>query len=114
MKKSLKIIGIILLVLMGLGGLMRAIVRPAVENSFEEQIRRAKEFSKIGKSNNIIIHACCEKNFLLEYGLKCNGCMSQEIIEKSINCKLEPPKKKNLMQECNCLMRSDIGAYNTF
>lgn len=79
----------------------------------EEQIRRAKEFSKIGKSNNITIHACCEKNFLLEYGLKCNGCMSQEIIEKSINCKLEPPKKKNLRQECNCLIESDIGAYNT-
>lgn len=79
----------------------------------EEQIRRAKEFSKIGKSNNITIHACCEKNFLLEYGLKCNGCMSQEIIEKSINCKLETPKKKNLRQECNCLMGSDIGAYNT-
>lgn len=78
-----------------------------------EQIRRAKEFSKIGKSNNITIHACCEKNFLLEYGLKCNGCMSQEIIEKSINCKLEPPKKENLRQECNCLMGNDIGAYNT-
>ena len=46
----------------------------------EEQIRRAKEFSKIGKS---------------------------------INCKLEPPKKKNLRQECNCLMGNDIGAYNT-
>ena len=50
---------------------------------------------------------------LSEYGLKCNGCMSQEIIEKSINCKLEPPKKKNLRQECNCLMGNDIGAYNT-
>ena len=39
--------------------------------------------------------------------------MNQEIIEKSINCKLEPPKKKNLRQECNCLMGNDIGAYNT-
>ena len=36
-----------------------------------------------------------------------------EIIEKSINFKLEPPKKKNLRQECNCLMGNDIGAYNT-
>lgn len=79
----------------------------------EEQIRIAKEFAKIGKSNNITIHACCEKNFLSEYGLKCNGCMNQEIIEKSINCKLEPPKKKNLRQECNCLIGNDIGAYNT-
>ena len=39
--------------------------------------------------------------------------MSQEIIEKSINCKLESPKRKKLRQECNCLMGNDIGAYNT-
>ena len=39
------------------------------------------------------IHSCCEKTFLAEYGLKCNGCMSQEIIEKSIDCTLEPQKK---------------------
>jgi len=79
----------------------------------EEQIQIAKEFYRIGKENDIIIHSCCEKTFLAEYGLKCNGCMSQEIIEKSIECKLEPSKKKNLRQECNCLMGNDIGAYNT-
>lgn len=79
----------------------------------EEQIQIAKEFYKIGKENDIVIHSCCEKTFLAEYGLKCNGCMSQEIIEKSIECRLEPPKKKNLRQECNCLMGNDIGAYNT-
>lgn len=53
MKKSLKIIGIILLVLMGLGGLMRAIVRPAVENSFEEQIRRANRDCPIPVANGV-------------------------------------------------------------
>ena len=78
-----------------------------------EQIEIAKEFAKIGKKNDIIIHSCCEKNYLSEYGLKCNGCMSQEIIESSIKCKLEAPKRKNLRQECNCLMGNDIGAYNT-
>lgn len=79
----------------------------------EEQIEIAKAFVKIGKENAIIIHSCCEKTFLAEYGLECNGCMSQEIIERSIDCKLEPPKRKNLRQECNCLMGNDIGAYNT-
>ena len=79
----------------------------------EEQIKIAKEFAKIGKENNMTIHSCCEKTFLSEYGLKINGCMSQEIVEKSINCKLEPPKKKNLRQGCNCLMGNDIGVYNT-
>ena len=39
--------------------------------------------------------------------------MSQEIIEKSIKCKLNSPKRKNLRQQCNCLMRNDIGSYNT-
>ena len=79
----------------------------------EEEIEIAKAFAKIGKQNNMTIISCCEKNYLAEYGLKCNGCMSQEIIEKSIQCTLKPPKKKNLRQECNCLMGNDIGAYNT-
>ena len=36
----------------------------------EEQIRIAKAFARIGKENNIVIHSCCEKTFLSEYGLK--------------------------------------------
>ena len=85
-------------------------IRPPTK---EEQIEIAKAFSKIGKNNNITIHSCCEKIYLSEYGLKCNGCMSQEIIEKSINSSLNPPKRKNLREDCNCLMGNDIGAYNT-
>lgn len=54
----------------------------------EKQIQIAKAFARIGKENNIVIHNCCEKTFLSEYGLKSNGCMSQEIVEKSINCNL--------------------------
>ena len=79
----------------------------------EEQIEMAKAFRKIGKENNMVIHACCEKTYLSQYGLQCNGCMSQEIVEKAIKNTLQPPKRKNLRQECNCLMGNDIGAYNT-
>ena len=79
----------------------------------EEQMDIAKAFSKIGKENDMVIHACCEKTYLSQYGLQCNGCMSQEIVEKAINNTLQPPKRKNLRQECNCLMGNDIGAYNT-
>ncbi len=85
-------------------------IRPPTK---EEQIEIAKAFSKIGKLNNMTIHSCCEKTYLSEYGLKCNGCMSQEVIEKSINSSLNPPKRKNLRVHCNCLMGNDIGAYNT-
>ena len=49
--------------------------------SKQEQIEIAKAFSKIGKENMMTIHGCCEKTYLEQYGLKCNGCMSKEIIE---------------------------------
>lgn len=39
--------------------------------------------------------------------------MSQEIVEKSIGEKLNPPKRKNLRESCNCLMGNDIGAYDS-
>ena len=39
--------------------------------------------------------------------------MSQEIDEKGIGTKLNPPKRKSLREDCNCLMGNDIGAYNT-
>ena len=81
--------------------------------TIEEQIETAKAFSKIGKENGIVIHSSCERNFLANYGLKCNGCMSKEIVEQSIGCGLTPPKVKGIRQECNCLMVNDIGAYNT-
>ena len=80
----------------------------------EEQIQIAKAFSKIGKENNMVVHSCCEKTYLSQYGLKCNGCMIKEIVEKAIGCNLNPPNsRKNLRESCNCLMGNDIGAYNT-
>lgn len=79
----------------------------------EEQIKIAKAFSKIGKENNITIHACCEKEQLKEYGLDITGCMSQEIVEKAIGSKLKAPKNNSKRSECNCLMGNDIGSYNT-
>ena len=81
--------------------------------SKEEQIIIAKAFSKIGKENMMTIHSCCETTDLAQYGLNCNGCMSKEIVEKAIKEKLNPPKRKNIRHECNCLMGNDIGAYNT-
>ena len=51
-----------------------------------EQIEIAKAFARIGKENDMVIHACCEKTYLSQYGLQCNGCMSQEIVEKAMLC----------------------------
>ena len=79
----------------------------------EEAIEIGKAFAKIGNENDMVIHSCCEKTYLAEYGIDCKGCMSQEIIEKATGLKLKPPKRKNIRTECNCLMGNDIGAYNT-
>lgn len=79
----------------------------------EEIIELAKTFAKIGKENEMVIHACHENEYLSEYGIDCTGCMSQKIVEKSIKCSLNPPKINNLRENCNCLMGNDIGAYNT-
>ena len=85
-------------------------LRPPTE---EEQIEIAASFSKIGKENNITVHACCEKEYLKDYGLDITGCMSKEIVEKAIGNKLDAPKNNSKRVGCNCLMGSDIGAYNT-
>lgn len=79
----------------------------------EEQIKIAEEFAKIGKKYNITIHACCEKDYLKNYGLDITGCMSQEIVEKAIQTKLDAPKNRSKRIQCNCLMGNDIGDYNT-
>jgi DNA repair photolyase len=79
----------------------------------EECIEIGKAFAKIGKENNMIVHSCCEKTYLAEFGIDCKGCMSKEIVEKGIGTLLFPPKRKNIREDCNCLMGNDIGAYNT-
>jgi len=88
----------------------------------EEQKHIAKEFVRIGKENNMIIHGCCENPNLKEVGIDITGCMSQEIVEKAIGFNLKPPSgqsKRIVTNEnkekpiCNCLMGNDIGAYNS-
>ena len=88
----------------------------------EEQKYIAREFVKIGKENNMIIHGCCENPNLKEVGIDITGCMSQEIVEKAIGFNLKAPSgqsKRIVTNEnkgkaiCNCLMGNDIGAYNS-
>ena len=85
-------------------------IRPPTK---EESIQLAKEFSKIANENDIVVHSCCEKEYLAEYGINTKGCMSQEIIEKAIGFKLNPARRKNIREGCNCLLGNDIGEYNT-
>ncbi len=53
MKKTLKIIGILFLILMGLGSLTKAIVKPVAADSLEVQIRRANRDCPIPVANGV-------------------------------------------------------------
>jgi hypothetical protein len=79
----------------------------------EERICIGKEFVAIGKKYGITIRTCYEGYELEAYGVDCAGCMTQQVIEQAIDCTLDVPKSKPAREGCNCLLGSDIGAYNT-
>lgn len=85
----------------------------AKEVTKAEQIMLAKEFVRIGKKYDITIRGCAEERYLESYGVDVEGCMTQSIIEKVIGMDLNVPKRKPARETCNCLLGSDIGAYNT-
>lgn len=83
------------------------------EVTLEQQHILAKAFVEIGKTYGIKIRTCLEGYELEKYGIDCQGCMTQEVIEESIGEKLLIRNKKSVREGCHCLLGSDIGAYNT-
>ncbi len=99
----------------------------------KEQRYIAKEFVRIGKENNMVIHGCCENPNLKDVGIDIQGCMSQNIVEKAIGFNLKAPSRQSkritivnngeIIKDtisskkekpiCNCLMGNDIGVYNS-
>lgn len=78
-----------------------------------EQEKLIDAFSEIAKENGLQIHLCCENAELVRENVDADGCMSKSVLEKSLGCKLNVPKKKMARKECSCLLGADIGAYNT-
>lgn len=70
-------------------------------------------FAKTGKKYGITIRTCCENKEFAKYGVDVSGCMTQQVMEKSLGYLLKVPKSKSVRQECNCLLGNDIGMYNT-
>lgn len=79
----------------------------------EEQERLINAISQIAKENNMQIHLCCENKALVRENVDAEGCLTKEVLENAIGCRLDVPKKKYARQECNCLLGADIGMYNT-
>lgn len=86
----------------------------AKEVSTSDQLRLGKAFAEIGREYHIKIRSCCEGTLLAPYGIDTSGCVTQPILEHALGESLHVPKsKKSQRPECNCLLGSDIGAYNT-
>lgn len=79
-----------------------------------DTILLTKEMVKIAEENGMRVYPCGEGDYLSEYGADCSGCMSKEVVERSIGQSLSVPKgKKPAREGCTCLLGSDIGMYNT-
>lgn len=81
--------------------------------SLEDQIELIKAFVEIGKKYNIRIKTCLENKILEDYGVDTSGCLTQAVLEKSLNQRLNIPKQTQAREGCECLLGNDIGAYNS-
>lgn len=84
------------------------------EVSRADRIKLGQTFAEIGKKYGILIRSCCEGIELAPYGVDISGCVTTKVLEAAIGEHLEIPRsKKSPRSECNCVLGSDIGAYNT-
>ena len=82
--------------------------------STDEQKQLIQAFVAIGQKYRIPIRTCCEDPSLAQYGADVAGCMTREVLEAALDCRLNVPKsKKSPRAQCNCLLGADIGMYNT-
>lgn len=80
-----------------------------------EQLELLKEFVTIARQNGITIKGCYEWQYLESVGVDCSGCQTKGVLEKAIGGEFVVPhmQSKNPRGACNCLLGSDIGAYNS-
>lgn len=80
----------------------------------EDRITIGKAFAIIGRKYGMTVKACAEGKALEPYGVDCRGCMTRETWERAIGLPLRAPKGRNQRGgACDCLLGSDIGAYDT-
>lgn len=83
------------------------------EVSEQDKHKLAKEFSKIGAKNNILVKTCAEGNTYSTYDIDTDGCITQKVLERAIGRQLKLPRITQARKECKCILGNDVGAYNT-
>lgn len=79
----------------------------------EDRLKMGKAFIEIGKEYGMTIRPCAEGNDLEPFGADCSGCMTVQMYEQAIHCRLNVPNKTPARKQCSCYLGGDIGAYNT-
>ncbi len=85
----------------------------AREVPLEDRVTLGKAFIEIGKTYGMTIRPCAEGNDLEPFGADCSGCMTVQMYEQAIHCRLNVPNKTPARKQCACYLGGDIGAYNT-
>lgn len=82
----------------------------------DEQKELALSFAESAARNKISVETCAEKLDLSAYGVRCGGCVSRGIIERTCGRKIMskiPGNSQHLRNLCDCLPTRDIGTYNS-
>lgn len=79
-----------------------------------EQLELGKGIIEIARKYGMIIRPCGEGDLLRKYGADTSGCMTKEVFENALHTSLSiPPRSKDIRKDCECLLGTDIGAYDT-
>lgn len=82
--------------------------------SEEDQIALGKKLIEIAGKNGMKLRTCAEGKILEPYGADCRGCHTLDLYERALDCTLDLPKSlPQQRKECNCILGTDIGAYNS-
>lgn len=79
----------------------------------EERLYLGKGMIEIAREHGMVLKPCGEGRELEPYGADCSGCMTQEVYETALNCRLKIPGHAPDRDSCACYLGGDIGAYNT-
>lgn len=79
----------------------------------QERLKFGKEVVRICGQYGMELKTCCEGTELAAIGADCQGCLTQNVLERALGLRLALPKKQPARDGCTCLLENDIGAYNT-
>ena len=81
--------------------------------SRENRLTLGKAFVEIGRQYGLTIRPCAEGDELAQFGADCSGCMTIQMYEQAIHCRLRVPAKAPARKQCACWLSGDIGAYSS-